>query len=500
MQPSDLFPTCADRTCPDKGQHKHLLPHQDAFFKYNERYIYTQGGYGASKTIQACAKGILLTLSIPGNRGVVIRDTYPKLHDSTQRVFMECMERGRVRGWKGRENRDGWYHRLIFPNKSEVFFREARNLGRFLGPEYGWFLIDEALEVSKEVFKKLQGRLRLAAALGYHSGMLLSNPPHQNHWLHDVFGEEPRSWAVEVDMGDRVELSTFRYEQVSTRANPHNPPGYLADLLTGLTQAEIQRLVEGDYGYIPEGPPVYPMFQHHRHVGVPALREHSTLARVWDFGFRHPTVTFHDFWTCRKSKIHWSVLDAMDGKMVETVEWAKGVLDYTTKAWPKLDPVMVEDAGDASGVQHTITGMPGPIALLNGPPFFLEVQHRKTDVLEGIDLIRTFLKLPACECGASRFLIHRKVRYVIEGFQGGYHMRREVPGKAAKEEPHKDGFYDDYMDSVRYAAEHFLRQELIDVKLIDTLDKTDPRRMYKDRGRDPWQQAIMRMIEHARKG
>ena len=180
MKPADLFPVCADRNCPNQGQHKHLLPHQESFFKSDAKYIYVQGGYGASKTMQACVKGILLALTIPGNRGVVIRETYPKLHDSTQRVFMEALERGKI-PWKGRENRDGWYHRIILPNKSEVFFREARNLGRFLGPEYGWFLIDEALEVQKEVFKKLQGRLRLSQALGFHCGMLLRNPPHQNH-------------------------------------------------------------------------------------------------------------------------------------------------------------------------------------------------------------------------------------------------------------------------------------------------------------------------------
>lgn len=495
MQPSDLFPICADRLCPDKGRHKHLLPHQSAYFKYNERYVYTQGGYGASKTIQACAKGILLSLSIPGNRGVVIRDTYPKLHDSTQRVFMECLERGGIKGWKGRENRDGWYHRIIFPNKSEVFFREARNLGRFLGPEYGWFLIDEALEVQKEVFKKLQGRLRLSAALGYHCGMLLSNPPHQNHWLHEVFGEEPRAWAVEVEMGDRIELSTFRYEQVSTRQNPHNPPGYLADLLTGLTDAEIRRLVEGDYGYIPDGPPVYPMFEHHRHVGVPTLREHTALVRAWDFGFRHPAVSFHQFWRCKKGEIHWDILDAMDGKMAEAQDLGERVIRYTKSAWPALDLIMVEDIGDSSGARKTETGQPGPIEMLNSPPLNLKIGYKDCELEPGLRMVREFLRLPECACRASRVVVHRKARYVIEGFQGGYHLKRDLAGKAVKEDPQKDGFYDDFMDSVRYAAEHFLRPELIDAKLLDTLDKTDPRRMYKGAGRDPWQRAMLRVIE-----
>lgn len=110
-------------------------------------------------------------------------------------------------------------------------------------------------------------------------------------------------------------------------------------------------------------------------------------------------------------------------------------------------------------------------------------------------MIRDFLRLPECACRQSPFLIHRKCRYVIEGFQGGYHLKRDVAGKPVKEQPMKDGFYDDFMDSVRYAAEHYLRSELIDAKMLETLDKTDPRRMYRGRDRDPWRQAVRKMME-----
>ena len=502
MTPDDLFPICADKMCPRIGQHKHISPPQQDFLDATEKYVYMQGGYGSGKSIIACIKGILLSISLPGNRGVVIRESYPKLHDSTQRTFMECLDRAGIR-YKGRENRDGWYHRIIIPVKggsSEVFFRETKQLGRFLGSEFGWWLVDEALEVDKDVFKKLQGRLRLPAARGFYSGMLISNPPHLNHWLHEVFGENPRSFSVEVDISGQIELSTFRYMQVSTRQNPHNPPGYLADLLTGLTQAEIDRLVEGQYGYIPDGPPVYPMFEHHRHVGLPQLPEHVPLVRAWDFGFRHPAVSFHAFWRCRKEEIHWNILDAMDSRMVEAVPFAESVIRYTTQVWPQLDTIMVEDDGDIAGSHVSDTG-PGPINILAGAPWNLNFSYKKCDVEPGVRMIRDFLKLPECKCGQSRFLVHRKVRHVIEAFQGGYHMRRAVAGKGVKEEPVKDGFYDDFMDSVRYATEHHLRSELIDPKLIDALDKTDPRRMYRHLRGDPWQRAMRKLMqEHTTRG
>ena len=318
MKLDDLFPLCADPTCPAKGQDHHPLPHQRELIESDTKYIYQQGGYGSAKSLGACAVGVALSLQIPGNRGIVIRETYPKLHDNTQRLFMEMLERAKIK-WRGRENRDGWYHRVILQNKSEIHFREGRTVR--LGADYGWFVVDEASEIEERLFKNLQARLRLAAAGLYLRGVLLSNPPHHNHWLHKVFGEDPGAFSREVETSTGVfEATTFKFMQVSTRQNPHNPPGYLADLLTGLTQAEIARLVEGGYGYIPDGPPAYPKFEHHRHVGLPELKREYPLVRGWDFGFRHPAVTFHQFWHCLKQQIHWSILDAMDGKMILNIQ------------------------------------------------------------------------------------------------------------------------------------------------------------------------------------
>lgn len=494
MKIESLFPVCADLLCPLKGQHPHPTDTQLALIQSSDRYIYLQGGYGSAKTLGACALGVLLSLQIPGNRGIVIRETYPKLHDNTQRVFMEMLERAGIK-WKGRENRDGWYHRIILANKSEIHFREGRTVR--LGADYGWFFVDEASEVEERLFKNLQARLRLPAAGPYLRGFLTSNPPHQNHWLHKVFGEDPGAFSKEVETSPgHFEQTTFRFMQASTRANPHNPPGYLADLLTGLTQAEIARLVEGGYGYIPDGPPAYPTFDHFRHVGIPEAQKDISLVRGWDFGFRHPAITFHQFFRCLKGEIHWNILDALDGRMIEAVPLADMVLTYTRQAFPDIDPMMIEDVGDAAGAKVSDTG-PGPIIQLAGPPYNLRFSYKKCEVEPGLRMIRDFLRLPECKCGQQRFLVHRKCRYVIEGFQGGYHLKRDIAGKLVKDEPLKDGFYDDFMDSKRYAAEHHLRHELIDAKLIETLDSTDPRRMYKGRDRDPWRAAVRKIMQQA---
>src|SRR5688572_5581282 len=145
MKYLDLFPLCNSSECPKAGTHRHPLPHQTELLESEEKYVAMVGGYGSAKTLPTAALGVLLSLMIPGNIGFVGRRTYTKIHDSPLPVYMQCLERAGV-DWKGRENRDGFPHRIILPNESEIRFRETKDIGRWLGPEYGWFHLEEAQE------------------------------------------------------------------------------------------------------------------------------------------------------------------------------------------------------------------------------------------------------------------------------------------------------------------------------------------------------------------
>lgn len=519
MRVENLFPPCNDIHCPLYRKHTHPIPHQLELIHSSEKYSYVQGGYGSAKTLAACILFLLLAAKIPGNRLVIARRSYPLLHDSTQRIFMEVLERSGL-DWTGRENRDGWYHRIVLPNDSEVFFRESQNVGRWLGPEYGGFLIDEALEEPQSTFTKLQGRLRLAIAGPYLKGVLLSNPPHRTHWLRSRFGEEARTWTERTEVAPgRFENTSFRFMKVSTRSNPHNPPGYLADLIGGNTSAEVQRIVEGEYGFTPEGAPAYPTFQPERHIGLPVISDmNPSLVVSFDFGYRHPAAHWHQFFLCHKRQVHWHILSELDGAKIEGLPFIKEVLHKSKQLFPGQSSEMYEYCGDRSGAKVDDHG-PGPI-LLAQTQLGISIDYKWCPVSPGVEMIRRFLALPVCECGQPRFLIHRTCRDTIEAFIGGYHLAQDKIGKSQKDEPIKDGFYDDYMDSVRYGAEHHLRAMLMDPDMQLKLDATDPRVMFGLPGesrreldwtlrgpltregglRDPWTRALNKMIEDARKG
>ncbi len=470
MKTEELFPPCTKTNRPDCeiiGPHRHVLPQQQELLDSHERFTALVGGYGSGKTLPLCIMGHLLSISIPGNMGIIVRRSLPKLHDSTERIFLEVLDRSGV-DVRFREMRDGWPHRVIYPNGSEVYFRETKDLGRFLGPEYGWFYIDEAQEEPEKTFTDLVGRLRLPRASKYLRGFIATNPPSNQHWIAKNW-PKPGSWTKEVTLpnGQRVTTS-WRLIRSLTYDNPFLRPDYVASLLQQNTASEARRIIEGQYGFVQEGQPVYPTFDFFKHVGDPPNRM-MTLYRVWDFGFHSPAVAFSQIFRCKKNGIHIVFLHEIIGKDIETEALAAQVMRETRSIFKDIPSHLVIDGGDAAGAQINEKG-PGPIIrLAKAPPegYNLRFHYRKfPDLDPGLDLTRKLLRTK-CQCGYHLFMTHRRNQTMIEALAGGYHYPKERAGHEKGVKPVKDGFYDNIADAVRYTHELFYRpimNGLIDVQ------------------------------------
>lgn len=461
MKLIDLFPPCTRKNCEQAGTtHKHILDWQQEFLTAKEKFLGAVGGYGSGKTLPADVLGVALSLNIPGNRGIVIRRSYPKLHDPTERVFLEVLQRSGV-GFSTAEMRDKWPHRILLENGSEIFFRESSEPGKFLGPEYGWFYIDEAVEEPESTFNALVGRLRLSLAGQALKGFITTNPPnappYAPHWIEKKFGRETGVRTQTID-GQEVK---FRLWRMSTSTNPFLPEDYVAGLLATHSPEEVKRILSGEFVHHTEGRPVYPQFKFNEHVGLPNTHL-ITLVRVWDFGFNCPAVTWHQFVLCKKKSLHWHILYEYVPSNIESEELARHVLTHTASRFPEHPKIMVVDGADAAGAQVNEHG-PGPIIRLSRPVaqggFGLQFKYQKfKDIDPGLDGIRKVLR-SKCECGFPMLLVHRDCRTVIQALAGGYHYPKLNPGKSATsiDKPVKDGYYDNVADTIRYAGELFYR-------------------------------------------
>lgn len=485
MKLEDLLP-------PGPRGRRVLLPRQRELIESHERYVCFVGGYGSGKTLAASILCVLLSLSVPGNVGVVIRRSYSKLHDSTLRMLLEVLERVDLGNIQYRDSFRGMPHKIIFPNDSEIWVKESKDLGRWLGPEFGWAWVDEASEEPVKTFEGLVSRLRLPQAKKYLKLILTSNPPFQTHWIPRLFGTEP---GVTVRGG-----AEYRLIRSSSRDNPNLPADYVANLIATHGEANARRIVDGEFGFTPEGLPVFgDAFSHGKHVGEPKMLDGIPLDRSWDWGFRVPVCTWHQVYRCKAGTVHWNILHELVGEKIETEAFADKVLAETKSVFPRSLPALTQDIGDHAGAQHNERG-PGPIIRLSRSPYNLRFRYRKVVNIDPVlDLIRKQLRAPLCSCGWARVLIHRFCRNVIDALAGGYAYPEKPDGTGALK-PRKDGYFDNVADSIRYEAMNRVQYELRGgatmEQLADPIGSQDG--FTPQLGRDPWdQQMVTGAIEFA---
>ncbi len=464
-----------------------LLPKQRELIESQERYVAFVGGYGSGKTLAAAILCVLLSLSVPGNVGVVIRRSYSKLHDSTLRMLLEVLERVDLGHIQYRDSFRGMPHKIIFPNDSEIWVKESKDLGRWLGPEFGWAWVDEASEEPVKTFEGLVSRLRLPQAKKYLKLILTTNPPFSTHWLAKMFGSEPGV----ISRGG----ADYRLIRSSSRDNPNLPSDYVANLIATHGEANARRIVDGEFGFTPEGLPVFgDAFSHGKHVGEPKMLDGIPLDRSWDWGFRVPVCTWHQVYRCKVGTVHWTVLHELVGEKIETEAFADKVLAETKAVFPLALPVMIQDVGDHAGAQHNERG-PGPMIRLGRPPYNLRFRYRKVVNIDPVlDLIRKQLRAPLCPCGWAHVLIHRSCRNVIDALAGGYHYPEKQDGTAALK-PHKDGYFDNVADSIRYEAMNRVQVELrggnVMAELTDPLVTQDGFTSSFGLSSDPWSREVI---------
>ena len=249
-----------------------LNPNQSKFDSCDEQVIAFFGGIGNGKTFAGILKGIkrVMNPKNPPQLGMIARQTYPELRDSTQRTFFEiCHMMGMLPEvhyeYRKQENR------VKFVNGHEIIFRSLDDPAKLLSINLGWFYIDQAEEVSEEVFLTLLGRLR---AVENPQCWITGNPLGHN-WIWHRFIHDPVPGNIIFN--------------AKTEENIHNlPEGYVDSLKNNYNEIWINRYLYGSWDAF-EGQ-IYPDFEPSIHV-----KNHFTVAPEWrrfigiDHGRTNPT-------------------------------------------------------------------------------------------------------------------------------------------------------------------------------------------------------------------
>lgn len=252
-------------------------PVQEQFIRCADKETMYAGGIGSGKTLAGGFKSLWASLEWPGTTGLVGRQTYRSLEDTTKRVLLDGDDKPPVIPPELVAHRDDRENRVVLKNGSEILFRslEDYNVEKLRSLNLGWFYVDEATESTLKLWMELCGRLR--HPVGPRIGWGTTNP-NGHDWVWKRF---------HPDAGVRAGPL---FHQPS-RSNPHLAPDYLEHLVSAMPKEWIKRMVDGSFDTA--AGMIWDQWDRNVHVvPTPLVRDLPVRwfrGRALDHGRRNPT-------------------------------------------------------------------------------------------------------------------------------------------------------------------------------------------------------------------
>jgi hypothetical protein len=209
------------------------------------REVLYGGSSGGGKSVLGAIWKIMNRASMPGSVGLVAREEFERLRDTTMQTYF-----GELNRLGFEQGTDYWYNgnrRVIeFWNGSIEYFREIRYLPR--DPYFDRLgsynltdvLLDEAQQIHWRAINVLKGRFRLLSGDGwqtYPKSLYTCNPA--KNWIYTEFFEPHRKQTLGKTKAFIPALPTH---------NPHLPRSFLDNLLSA-DEVTRQRLYYGNFEY-----------------------------------------------------------------------------------------------------------------------------------------------------------------------------------------------------------------------------------------------------------
>jgi hypothetical protein len=251
------------------------LPKQGEFHGNGAKYRFFGGGFGNGKTSAGCAEAFALALEYPGCHGLICRQTRPELEATTMETFWQGGGGNPASDWPGVpdaavRSHNKSKHRIELINGSIIHYWPLDDPKKLTNLNLGWFLIDQAEEVTEEMFLMLCGRLRQLNSP--RKGLCLFNP-NGHDWI----------WKRLI----QLELPDHSLVHAKTSDNPNLPPDYI-DQFKNYPDSWKKRFFEGSFDVFTGQ--IWPEYDPDVHELTPLpLEDWWEFAEGIDHGRRNPT-------------------------------------------------------------------------------------------------------------------------------------------------------------------------------------------------------------------
>lgn len=416
----------------------------------DEAWAY-MGPAGCAKTSTIASRGLGACLLHPGYKLLVVRHDYNDLMGTTALRLEEMLNRLSPSLLVDRNKAAPmrWWIRPASEGPvSEITFMGLKDgLGSY---EWHGAIVDEADECEHNRVMEIFGRIRAPVPDSVKAQWqgdyprfvaLAFNPPDTTHWLYsECTGLDAR--------GRTVQKPSFRLFVPQPRENVRNlPDGYYERMAERMLEDQKLRLVEGKWGIVFEGDPVYREFSTRLHAveGLKFDPDFGPLIMFWDFGYRRPAC----IWAQYDYEGRLRILHELLGENEEVKPFARRVKAETTKrfgvkGWEheKLH------FGDPAVRQKKDTG--STLLLLREEG--IDMRFQTSTIEEGVRRGRLLMELliqgqPALQ------IDKRYCPLLVRALGGGYRLDKNG------NKPVKDGTYDHLADAFRYGIFNLYGQD-----------------------------------------
>ena len=380
------------------------------------------------------------------SRWACIRNSYPQLRDTTCKTWLDWVSDGVLGTWRAN---DHTFHLKINDVEAEVMFRaldRPDQVSNLLSLELTGAWVNEAREIDWSIIQALYGRTgrypRMADGGATWSGLIMdTNPPSDDSWWYRVFEVERKSNAA-----------LFR-QPSGLAANAENlpnlKPGYYEGLKSLNSPDWCRVHVDGQYGYVQDGKPVYPEYSDDLHTNSNAEYVKGwKVYRGWDFGLTPACVFTH-----LSPGGRWIVFDELVADNVGIERFSESVLRRMAEKYPDAQ---CEDIGDPAGEQRSQTDEKTCYQILQAKGILISAGLQ--DLTMRVESVRK--PLGTLADGKPAFALHPRCETLRRGFLGRYrYARMQTSAERYTDLPEKNS-YSHAHDALQYVATRLFGQGL----------------------------------------
>jgi len=463
------------------------------FIKDDSFIVGIKGPVGSGKSV-ACVNKIMRNSRVQPvasdgvmhSRYAIIRNTMPELKSTTMKTWHQWVPKN-VGHWVGQgppthtiTQKAVWDgDRLVTPGLNiEVMFvalDTEDDVKKVLSMELTSAWINEAREVPKAILDGLTGRVgrfnpdidNPATFAAHPQVMMDTNPPDADHWWYYLaerdqstpFGRQMLQSMMEAEqelqdaglLDPGQSLYSFHDQPGGTSNLAENIdnllPGYYTRIKAGKSQQWVSVYVDGNYGFVQDGRPVFPEYNDQIHCQevkpIPGLK----LCIGLDFGWSPAAI----FGQRDPSTGQWRIYSEICGEGMNLKTFADAIKAHVSEEYRGLTVGKITgdpygDRRDPNDAKSRTTFQMLKAYKINA----VSSPDKSNGILRRLEAVRQPL-IRLVGNGEPGLVIHPQCRILRKGMAGGYrYERKRISGEEAyKDDPKKDHFSDP-ADALQY--------------------------------------------------